>query len=585
MAFNSGIDVPSLSSVGQVQSISPYVFAQNVSMNMANLAKKDQLERERSARNYIRAAAEAGKPWDSIANDVAQFDPQLAQNMENNYRTKYQFNYSMDKDIMNSKRRQLADKIFHDMLMVGLNNGETVEHLAENLYAAASYIAEFDSELAYKLLKEADTQMKARMSAEARVANRNPATAVKDDEKAITDTWKKSAIVTPDADTDPSSYQLRQRQGAAAKRLLQWKVSTGNPIYNRYLSILEGVNGIENCSDEQITSLINGLDVSGGNESTPSQAPVPASKTGSDKPKGNTGTPSFNAQSTEPVAVPVNITKRSASGAVVYDPKKGAQLSRFVRNAQSLDELAQAEEVLLASADMKGDKESALNQLNKDIDDQRKYIKDMEENFGKNTPAARVINATMTPRGKAVVARQLRQMGTVANGLYSTTPWSIMDNIIQIQSPDYALSDAMQKTATRIKTGQWDKDIMSILAESGDGFLSKIAGSATIYDALESGARDALNTIRPMYQQMLENCKTEQEKQDLKAALKETFSWPDNLFKALEDPRGSLGTSADIRRGSEALKKQKVNVYSPESVIGTDSTTVTPKKRDWKDFK
>lgn len=541
------------------------------------LAKNEERQRQNSLRRLIEQRESEGFGYDQLSNEAAKYDMDAANAMRREFRDSYQFNQKQSDVELQRYKREMADYWFGEVLRRAQLAGLGPAELKEVCFEAAGLIAPYDSELAYRLLMQSEKmysgeekrridEMKAKAKKEKQF---------KDDHVKMFD--QKDRFLAEQ--TNNNNPDIRQKAAAEYTRLNKLEVSLaaeGYPIYTWMTGFLkhhpggydaaiqtlkdnfdwEKPNGMEystlgkiNVSNEDLDDLGKGLGIDTKSSSTnmTSRNSTPASS-GSD---GN-GSSKFSF-----------VTRSQSSLGEIVKPVKGAyqKIASSLKSVDNLDDLDELSAAIDEYATAEG--KTDVGTIKQRLAEKRKGLESVAAELGADTPENRLIARTLTARGKQAEARRLRQIGTVASGLYSGTPYSIIDNILMVQSPDYQISEGMQNTAYRIKNGEWSTELLSAFG-SQKGFLGRLAQNATVYDMLEAGARDALNTIRPIYTTMLEECKDDAERKNLKNALKKTFGWPDRLFKALEDPNGSLGTAETIRKKSEALMKKPVNVYDDD---------------------
>lgn len=551
----------------------------------------NEIQRQNSLRNLIAQRERDGVPFDRISNEAAKYDLGKALSMRGEARESIGFNQQQSDIELKRFKSEMAGYWFGEVLRRTQKEGKGVEEIAAIAKEAAGLIAPYDSELAYRLLNMAQNDAYKRDALSAKAQGTKP---FKDHELEIASAVEKANQPSPDSESDPKSYQRRLSWAKVGEKLLAWKNEDpydavfnpdGRTIYKRMMTALFNTPNWNKLTNEDLTRMFgNGHsmnDEQSVDEVKNQEQPKTTAQAESQKPSSSEG--GVNGESSLPDTI--MRPSRSGSNAWVYDGEKGSKLIKAIRDAADENELNKAEEVLIRSGDLKKNDSGAYNKIEKAIEDKRKQLQKFVEDMGANTPATRLIAKTLTARGKQAEARRLRMIGVVANGLYSGTPYSIMDNIIMVQSPDYQPSDAMQKTARQVVNGEWTTEIASAFANSSKGLLGALAANSTVYDALEAGARDALNTVRPAYRAMLEECKNDEERKELKHALKVTYSWPDRLFKALEDPNGSLGTAATIEKKSKELSKNKVNIYEDDEGKNTAPSTGSKyTKEDWSNF-
>ena len=551
---------------------------------MANqIARQEERQRQNSLRNLIAAREKEGIGFDQLSNEAAKYDIDAANAMRGEFRNSYTFNQKQSDAELARFKREMADYWFGEVLRRARKDGKPDGELKNITYHAASMIAPYDSDLAYKLLRDSENiyageekrridELKAKAKKEKQF---------KDDH--VTMFGQKDKFLAEQ--TNNNNPDIRQKAAAEYTRLNKLEVglaAEGYPIYTWMTGFLkhhpggydaaiqelkdnfdwEKPNGMEystlgniNISNEDLYDLEKGLGIDTKSSSTNMTA-----RNSSASGSGDNGGSKYSF-----------VTRSQSSLGEIVKPVKGAyqKIAAALKSVDNLDDLDELSAAIDEYATAEG--KTDVGAIKQRLTEKRKGLESVAAELGADTPENRLIAKTLTARGKQAEARRLRQIGTVAAGLYSSTPYSIIDNMLMVQSPDYQISEGMQNTAYRVKNGEWSTELLSAFGKQ-KGFLGRLAQNATVYDMLEAGARDALNTIRPIYNTMLAECKDDEERKNLKKALKSTFGWPDRLFKALEDPNGSLGTAETIRKKSEALMKKPVNVYDDdEGSEGSDN--------------
>lgn len=562
-------------------------FLNNAGQTANFIDRQEQRQRQDSLRKLIAQRESEGFGYDQLSNEAAKYDMEVANAMRGEFRNSYDFNQKQSDIELQRYKREMADYWFGETLRRARQAGLGPDQLKKVCFEAAGYIAPYDSELAYKLLKDSESmyageekrridEMKAKTRKEKQF---------KDDHVKMFDQKDKFLA----EQTNNNNPDIRQKAAAEYTRLNKLETSLaaeGYPIYTWMTGFLRNYKGGYDAAIQELKnnfdwSKPNGMEYSTLGSVDVSNEDLDALGKGlgidtSSSSTNMTARSSRHEGSSEDSGSRYSFVTRSQSSlGEIVKPVKGAyqKIAQAMKDVDNLDDLDALSAAIDEYATAEG--KTDVGTIKQRLSEKRKALESVADELGADTPENKLIAKTLTARGKQAEARRLRMIGTVAAGLYSTTPYSIIDNIIMVQSPDYQPSEAMQKTAYRIKNGEWTTELASAFG-SMNGFLGRLVQNATVYDMLEAGARDALNTIRPTYRAMLADCKDEEERKNLKKALKQTFGWPDRLFKALEDPDGSLGTAETIRRKSEQLSRRKVNVYDDDEGMEGGSTGRQP---------
>lgn len=194
------------------------------------IARQEERQRQNSLRNLIAAREKEGIGFDQLSNEAAKYDMNAANTMRDEFRNSYKFNQQQSDAELARFKREMADYWFGEVLRRAGQAGLGPDQLKYITYHAASMIAPYDSDLAYKLLRDSEIAQASEMkrAADATKRNKKP-----DETKKIDDIRQKNMAINPDFDKDPSQTRENRIRGLAADAVLRWK-GKGNPDSENY---------------------------------------------------------------------------------------------------------------------------------------------------------------------------------------------------------------------------------------------------------------------------------------------------------------------------------------------------------------
>lgn len=575
---------------------------------LGDLAERNrERARQQSVRNLIGQRMKEGYDWTQLGAEAAQFSPETARTMDNQFMQEGTWQRNENVENLKQFREEMTRRKFSEALNTFMQGGYAIsrEEFMTMCERAAANVAMYDANLAKELLQWIKSEIDAGALDRQR---RDIAEAKKNGNKFndLVSIAQKARFAAKDVDSKdaPSIYYGLRNYAVAAEVVADLEAERGVPaekndvlrlyqllnsrerediaresykkaaIDSGFKLINEG-NGevepaVDNTITEDIIDKVEGFDL------------------GIDKPQLQD--PSVNKNPVGKYSIQNN-SLRNADGtlnirSMVKRSENSGWIDKelfdsYLKECSTEDELNALETRItedVASVHTKEGSDSAgiRNTYSKQIEAKRKTINELSKDGIPYNRATKVLLDKMPARANASNIRRLRQAGTAAAGLISTTPWSIMDNLIMVQSPDFAPTNAMQGTAAQVLDGNLWQSAITSFQNSGNSFAANLAKNSNVWKALESGARDLLNTIRPMYKEMLANCETEQEKAALKSMLSSTtYGWPPQLFDALEDEKyGSLGKADEIEKRAKSLKDKPVNQYFADEVVTKEGKTV-----------
>lgn len=523
-----------------------------------------------SLQNLIAQRESDGVPYDRLSNEAAKWDLNAANSMRNERRNSLDYNYKQSVAEFEQWRKNMARRICGLILQKADGMGMAPDQTDRVLEVAASYVMTYDPELAEFLMQQAQTR-RYNAARTAKPSNR----IVKDDHVDMSRMKQKFYDYSKGQEGTKD-----QRDIAAAEygrfQLLEDYLGGRYPMYTWMTGYLRGfrkAGGTYEQAIEEIMKNYNPEEQPGYEYRTLRRFPELENDDAVDSIAGSINgdvkKPS-SINKNEPVVVENEVYSyidngSNALGSYSY-PKKNAHIAmgEDINNADSVDKLTK---ILAAIEQYEGlvpnskGVESLKNRAQKKIEELTK----MKDEVG-DSPEARLFWKNLPARSRMASAKQFRNAGVFASGIVSTSPLSVVDNGLMVQSPDYVISESMQKASKMLNTNDGLVNFKSMLANSGNGLLSSFAKQNTAFDVVASIGDAVLKTMRPMYNSMMEG-KSKEEKETLKKFLSSNYGWPDKLFRALEDPNGSLGTAKEIERRAKEIGTNQNQYFDNESII------------------
>lgn len=537
--------------------------------------------RQNSLRNLIEQREKEGIPYDRLSNEAAKYDIGTANAMRNERRSSLDYNYRQGVAEFEQWRKNMARRICGLILQKGEELNIPDDDFEKMLEVAAGYVATYDEALAQWLIGQAQTRRYNRARLNKPVARPN----VKDDHVKMSDQKQKFLEFSKGVEGTKDQRDLAAAEYDRLQKLEDY-IGGRYPMYTWMTGYMRGFRRAGGTYDDAIAEIVknyNPEERPGFEYSSLRRFPELENDPKIDELNAAIGSNNANAKSkidknyTGNKKASTNNVNTENNGELDYSyVKRGSNaLGRYtypIENAHkkmgsdinSADSVEKVERIIAAMEEYESvPGAKPLEALKQRAAKKIEELKVMEDEVG-NSSAARLFWKNLPARSRMADAKRFRQAGTFAAGIISTTPFTVIDNALMVQSPDYVVSETMQKAARLINTGDGVKNFVSALASSGNGLASKLSAQMTAFDVLESLGNSVINTMRPMYNEMMEG-KTPEEKKELKKFLKGSYGWPDKLFKAIEDPKGTLGTAEEIKRRSHALSKERTNSYFDES--------------------
>lgn len=540
-----------------------------------------------SLQNLIAQREKEGVPYDRLSNEAAKWDLGAAQAMRNERRSSLEYNYKQSVAEFEQWRRNMARRICGLILQKADELNIPQERYDEVLRIAYSYVVTYDPELAQFLLSQATS----RRAAQNRLAAKNNGKPV--DLLVDARTSRAMASQYDPVDNAAMYWGLMNYAAAAeavANRELEASRRLGERVFAEKNDVLRLLSNFKNRNKEIDPASLRDYALSdrfhliaeneGIDENVDVSDIITPESAGSDGRIGK----SQNQPKKQNKAASGNGIIGEGDGSIksMLDPKTLGTYPRiskalFQKQFERSFDIGNAEEAIRYLQELKSQLTEDSARANKGagktegtdknyfelIDKEIAEREQIKAEVGEGS-AARLFWKNLPARSRMASAKQFRQAGTFASGVVSSVPLSVVDNGLMVQSPDYVISEAMQKQSKLLNTDNGWTNLKTMYASSGNGFLEQLAKQNTAYDVVSALGDAVLATIRPMYNAMMKG-KNEEEKAALKEFLASSYGWPNKLFKALEDPNGSLGTAEEIRKRAKYKSGKKKNSYFDEN--------------------
>lgn len=565
-----------------------------------------------SLQNLIAQREAEGVPYDRLSNEAAKWDLGAAQAMRNERRSSLKYNYEQSVAEFEQWRKNMARRICGLILQKADQLRIPQKQLDEVLNIAAYYVVTYDEALAQWILGQAGSRRSAQ-DRQNRLAAKNNGKPV--DLLVDARTSRAMASQYDPVDNAAMYWGLMNYAAAAeavANRELEASRRLGERVFAEKNDVLRLLSNFKNRNKEIDPASLRDYALSdrfhliaendGIDENVDVSDIVTPESVGGD---GGNGEPQ-NQHKKPNRAASGNGIIGEGDGSIksMLDPKTLGTYPRiskelFQKQFERSFDIGNSEEAIRYLQELKSQLTEDSARANKGagktegtdknyfelIDKEIAEREQIKAEVGEGS-AARLFWKNLPARSKMASAKQFRQAGTFASGVVSSVPLSVVDNGLMVQSPDYVISEAMQKQSKLLNTDDGWTNLKTMYASSGNGFLEQLAKQNTAYDVVSALGDAVLATIRPMYNTMMKG-KNEEEKAALKDFLASSYGWPEKLFKALEDPNGSLGTAEEIRKRAKYKSGKKKNSYfDANEQLPSDTTTETANytKTEWDNF-
>ena len=549
--------------------------------------------REQQDRNSVKALIaqreSEGVPYDTLSNEVAKYDPNLANAMRDERRTSINFNYRQGVAEFEQWRKNMARRIAGRILQKADEMGLPQENLDQYLELAAKYVITYDPELAQWLLQQGAMRSYNR----GRLNNRTAGKPITDGENRIRSIIDMADKATADGLSDPEAMKNRAKDKEAGDRLMAWKNANpydfytnpnGRLIYPRMITVIRNASGDNpmSLSDEEVTRIVSGIT----DEPAP-QEPAAATEPSNGQTAPAVTGPRKPATAAKPAAVkednyglrPIAVTDRWTK-AKILDPIALGELSEFVEGLDIEDpdlkeKYSKARRVAVEGGVIKDmDTKQSLKLVTDALDAKKKeydgYIAELKELGIKNPEEAfKKFKNLFGQRASMGTVIQLRNFNAFLNSYISNAPVTAISNGLLVGTPTYKPTLAEINAAKNVH-GNWGQAVKTVLMNSRLPFASQVASYANEYDALQALGQDVEKQARDIWRSVSKDLPPD-EYASLKKLYTDLFHIGPNAWAILEDPNVHFPTGEEYDRQLAKMNKANGKGRSVD-LSGTDES-------------
>ena len=574
---------------------------------MANqIARQEERQRQNSLRNLIAAREQEGIGFDQLSNEAAKYDMNAANTMRDEFRNSYKFNQQQSDAELARFKREMADYWFGEVLRRARKDGKPDGELKNITYEAASMIAPYDSELAYKLLRDSENAYSTERKLEA--AANKPQKPQKDDTEAINANQKKYSVPAQDFDKNPVQYRENWVLSDVDSALKRWKtggeydsnkyahykgysrpiwlpmedalmaeVRRRFPKYNKSASQFEAARKwLQGLSDDKISPIIGDVLMSKQEEIEAQQNDT--LKTNVSVNNGKVVGGDVPANSDGGLNLPDSLVSYDANtGAKRVNDDAVAELNTYIPELFTKDDFRKAYKLASQLSGLESGENTAYKDVKKQIDDRQKEVKEdkalLEAAGLKNVDAAfEKYKHLFGNRAAMSTLRQMMNFNSFIEGFYSDSPMTVIVNGLLVGEPNYKPTVDEFKQAKRLH-GDISQETQTLLANMGIPGVSKWADLQNDYNALIATGRAAVSQARSVWQSMTDGMNPEQKKE-----VRQLLRLGDEAMKFLEPKSNGkyerLAMNKEEYDKKNSFKKKK-EMEDSEFTIGDEVTATS----------
>lgn len=580
------------------------------------LAKNEERQRQNSLRRLIEQRESEGFGYDQLSNEAAKYDMDAANAMRREFRDSYQFNQKQSDIELQRYKREMADYWFGEVLRRAQVAGLGPAELKEVCFEAAGLIAPYDSDLAYKLLRDSEMAQASEMKRAADAAKRNKKP---DETKKIDDIRQKNMAINPDFDKDPSQTRENRIRGLAADAVLRWK-GKGNPdsenyahwsgydravwipmvnslyqaafekfpnLYKNSGSYRDADRWLRGLSEDEIYNIIGGQTIQPENdenyEEIPQKTPQVRNGTGKSAPVG--------VDSQEGVKLPKTLLAWSGDNtAKRVNSKAVGELYAAIPNLITEKDFAKAAELASELNEMESGEGSSYSKIQAAIDKRRADIEkeiDLLKEMGVRNPEKQFedFRKIFGTRASMGFIRQINNLNSFVDGYYSNSPMTVMVNGLLFGEPNYKPTADEFYQAKQIHGNTW-QNIKTQVANLKIPVMSKIADFDNQQQALYATGRAVQRQAKSLWQGLTKGM-SEEEKAKMDMYLrnnlrigddamdilkgKARLAFNDEEYNRIRDNLNKVDESGDLRLiggGSEGSNNGGNGSMSDDDILG-----------------
>jgi hypothetical protein len=554
------------------------------------IARQEERQRQNSLRNLIAAREQEGIGFDQLSNEAAKYDMNAANTMRDEFRNSYKFNQQQSDAELARFKREMADYWFGEVLRRARKDGKPYGELKNITYEAASMIAPYDSELAYKLLRDSENaySAEAKRAADLAKAEMRKRAKLKDDRNKM-EAAERSLLASANDENAAIDQKTREEMSRYAARIRYILNNLGSdrnyPVYDWMPSYLRGSEdgwgnalqrirdsidwdtfdesrmthpydtaniGIDkDDNDERLKNLVSGSGVKSSVNSTTSTIPEAEKSEGQTSRDYKYVIERPDAYSGGKIKDAIDDIESTAIGDIqeAYDRENIKDLEKIngaLQQAQNANKGLNLKELQDTAKDhIKEIRAQAAELRSLGVASPEDKMKQFKNIFG--------------TRASMDLIRQLRNFHAFTSGYYSNSPLTVLDNGLMVSAPQFKPTEAQYKTAKNLHNmGSWTS-VKSTLKNMNVPVLSRWADYDNEYDAIFALAKDVEQQVAGVWAGLTDGLNGQQ-KEEMKRFFKNNFGLDDRDFAIMEG-RAIFETNRDKYDANvKAKDKRRANL-------------------------
>lgn len=569
------------------------------------LAKNEERQRQNSLRRLIEQRESEGFGYDQLSNEAAKYDMDAANSMRREFRDSYQFNQKQSDVELQRYKREMADYWFGEVLRRAQLAGLGPAELKEVCFEAAGLIAPYDSDLAYKLLR--DSEMAQANDNKLEAAANKPQKPQKDHTDQFNANRKKYSEAAQDFDKNPKQYRENRMMMLVDDAIRAWKyrspekgeqyahlggysraiwtpmetalaeeVKRRFPKYNvsvsQYNAAEKWLRGLKDEDFNNIPGFMETVVENEFNNNEPAQAPI-AQKNN----VGNASAPVVSApqEGSGGVELPKSlITWNGDTSSERVDDEAVAELNASIPELTTKDDFRKAFKLASQLSGIESGENAAYKDVKARIDKRRDEVDeeiDLLKEMGVRNPEKQFddFRKIFGTRASMGFIRQINNLNSFVDGYYSNSPMTVIVNGLLFGEPNYKPTTEEFNQAKQIHGDTW-QNIKTQVANFKIPVMSKIADFDNQQQALYSTGRAVQRQAKSLWQGLTKGM-SEEEKAKMDTFLR-------NNLRIGDDAMDILKGKARLAFNDEEYNRIRDNLNNADEsgdlrLIGGDSDT------------
>lgn len=572
------------------------------------LAKNEERQRQNSLRRLIEQRESEGFGYDQLSNEAAKYDIDAANAMRREFRDSYKFNQKQSDVELQRYKREMADYWFGEVLRRAQLAGLGPDELNEVCFEAAGLIAPYDSDLAYKLLRDAeiaqanDNKLKA--------AANKPQKPQKDHTDQFNANRKKYSEAAQDFSKNPKQYRENRMMMMVDDAIRAWKyrspekgeqyahlggysraiwtpmetalaeeVKKKFPKYNvsvsQYNAAEKWLRGLKDEDFNNIPGFMETVVENEFNNKEPDQDTV--------TPKNNVGNASAFVDSAPHegsggVKLPKTlVTWDGDTYSKRVNSKAFGELYSAIPNLVTKEDFAKATELASELNEMESNEGNSYSQIQKEINEQRKKIQDelddlKSDGFNVTEDDFEKYKKLFGARAAQGTLRQFMNFNAGVASYYTDNPITSMTNWLLVAEPNYKANDIEYKNARRLK-GNLPQKFKTFIANAKLPLISTWADLENDYPALFASAMGSVSIAREVWKSLTSDMDGE-EKEKAEKFMQKMFRIGPEAMSILNEETDLAYYEDDYQEELAERKKarKKLPIFSVKNKNETSST-------------